>query len=58
MLLDDLKKTDVMSIAGYGFTDRTDNAQLCIYVCFLDAKLLSLLPLEGHTAGEIMFEKI
>lgn len=63
MLLDDLKKTDVMSIAVDESTDRTDNAQLCIYVRFFDGKcfreeLLGLLPLEGHTTGEIMFEKI
>uniref|UniRef100_A0A669CMJ3 Uncharacterized protein n=1 Tax=Oreochromis niloticus TaxID=8128 RepID=A0A669CMJ3_ORENI len=63
MLLDDLKKTDVMSIAVDESTDRTDNAQLCIYVHFFDGKcfreeLLGLLPLEGHTTGEIMFEKI
>uniref|UniRef100_A0A3Q4GBG0 HAT C-terminal dimerisation domain-containing protein n=1 Tax=Neolamprologus brichardi TaxID=32507 RepID=A0A3Q4GBG0_NEOBR len=52
MLLDDLKKTEVMSIAVDESTDRTDNAQLCIY------ELLGLLPLEGHTTGEIMFVKI
>ena len=47
-LLEDLKKADVMSIAVDESTDKTDTAQLCIYVCFFNGKcfreeLLSLL---------------
>uniref|UniRef100_A0A3Q3NFP3 HAT C-terminal dimerisation domain-containing protein n=1 Tax=Labrus bergylta TaxID=56723 RepID=A0A3Q3NFP3_9LABR len=62
-LLEELKKADVMSIAVDESTDRTDTAQLCIYVRFSDGKcfreeLLGLLPLQGHTTGEIVFGKI
>jgi len=43
MLLEDLKKADVMSVAVDESTDRTDTAQLCIYVrlsfnCYLLVK--------------------
>ncbi len=56
-------KADTMSIAVDESTDKTDTAQLCIYVRFFDSKcfreeLLCLLPLEGHTTGDIVFGKI
>ncbi|KAL0152649.1 hypothetical protein M9458_052372 [Cirrhinus mrigala] len=56
-------KADTMSIAVDESTDKTDTAQLCIYVRFFDGKcfreeLLGLLPLEGHTTGDIVFGKI
>lgn len=51
MLIDNLKKTDVKSVAVDQSTDTTDNAQLC-------RVFHGLLPLAGHTTGEIMFEKI
>lgn len=62
-LLGDLMKADTMSIAVDESTDKTDTAQLCIYVRFFDSKcfreeLLCLLPLEGHTTGDIVFGKI
>uniref|UniRef100_A0A9J8BA81 C2H2-type domain-containing protein n=1 Tax=Cyprinus carpio carpio TaxID=630221 RepID=A0A9J8BA81_CYPCA len=62
-LLGDLMKADTMSIAVDESTDKTDTAQLCIYVHFFDSKcfreeLLCLLPLEGHTTGDIVFGKI
>ena len=62
-LLESLKKADVMSIAVDESTDKTDTAQLCIYIRFLDSKcfreeLLSLLPLKGHATSEVLFEKI
>uniref|UniRef100_A0A8C1IF94 HAT C-terminal dimerisation domain-containing protein n=1 Tax=Cyprinus carpio TaxID=7962 RepID=A0A8C1IF94_CYPCA len=62
-LLGDLMKADTMSIAVDESTDKTDTAQLCIYVRFFDSKcfreeLLCLLPLEGHTTGNIVFGKI
>uniref|UniRef100_A0A8C2DHQ3 DUF4371 domain-containing protein n=1 Tax=Cyprinus carpio TaxID=7962 RepID=A0A8C2DHQ3_CYPCA len=62
-LLGDLMKADNMSIAVDESTDKTDTAQLCIYVRFFDSKcfreeLLCLLPLEGHTTGDIVFGKI
>ncbi len=61
-LLGDLMKADTMSIAVDESTDKTDTAQLCIYVRFFDSKcfreeLLCLLPLEGHTTGDIVFGK-
>lgn len=34
MLLEDLKKADVMSVAVDESTDKTDTTQLCIYVRF------------------------
>ncbi|RXN38167.1 SCAN domain-containing 3-like isoform X2 [Labeo rohita] len=63
MLLGDLMKADTMSIAVDESTDKTDTAQLCIYVRFFDGKcfreeLLGLLPLEGHTTADIVFGKI
>ncbi len=62
-LLGDLMKADTMSIAVDESTDKTDTVQLCIYVRFFDSKcfreeLLCLLPLEGHTTGDIVFGKI
>ncbi len=62
-LLENLKKADVMSIAVDESTDCTDMAQLYIYVRFHDRirfreELLGLIPLEGHTTGEVMFQKI
>ena len=62
-LLEDLRKAEVMSLAVDESTDQTDTAQLCIYVRFFDGncfreELLGLLPLEGRTTGEILFEKI
>ncbi len=62
-LLGDLMKADTMSIAVDESTDKTDTAQLCIYVRFFDSKcfreeLLCLLPLEGHQTGDIVFGKI
>uniref|UniRef100_A0A673BZ39 DUF4371 domain-containing protein n=1 Tax=Sphaeramia orbicularis TaxID=375764 RepID=A0A673BZ39_9TELE len=52
MLLDKLRKADVIDVA-----------QLCLYVRFFNGEcfrkdLLGLIPLEGHTTGEILFNKI
>lgn len=52
-----------MSIAGDESTDCTDMAQLCIYIRFFDGvrfreELLGLIPLEGHTTGDMIFQKI
>lgn len=62
-LLGDLKKVDFMSIAVDESTDKTDIAQLCMYVRFYDGKrfreeLLCLLPLKGHKIGEVVFGNI
>lgn len=62
-LLDKLRKADVMSLAVDESTDNSDVAQLCLYVRFFDGEcfredLLGLIPMEGHTTGEILFTKI
>lgn len=62
-LLENLRKAEVISIAVDESTDCTDMAQLCIYVRFYDGvrfweELLGLIPLEGHTTGEVIFQKI
>lgn len=58
-----LGELDVMSTAVDESTDKTDIAQLCMYVRFYDGKrfreeLLCLLPLKGHTTGEVVFGNI
>lgn len=62
-LLDKLRKAEVMSLAVDESTDNSDVAQLCLYVRFFDGEcfredLLGLIPMEGHTTGEILFTKI
>ena len=62
-LLDKLKRAEVMSLAVDESTDSSDVAQLCLYVRFFDGEcfredLLGLIPLDGHTTGEILFEKV
>lgn len=62
-LLDKLRKAEVMSLAVDESTDNSDVAQLCLYVRFFDGEcfredLLGLIPVEGHTTGEILFTKI
>uniref|UniRef100_A0A672YBI2 HAT C-terminal dimerisation domain-containing protein n=1 Tax=Sphaeramia orbicularis TaxID=375764 RepID=A0A672YBI2_9TELE len=62
-LLDKLREANVMSLAVDESTDNSDVAQLCLYVRFFDGEcfpedLLGLIPLEGHTTGEILFTKI
>uniref|UniRef100_A0A8C6VXB7 DUF4371 domain-containing protein n=2 Tax=Nothobranchius furzeri TaxID=105023 RepID=A0A8C6VXB7_NOTFU len=64
-LIKDLNKAPVMSIAVDESTDRSDTAQLCVYVRLFDSdcarfreELLCLLPLKGHTTGEVFFDKI
>ena len=52
-----------MSHAVEESTDCTNVAQLCMYVRFYDGvrfreELLGLVPLEGHTTGEVIFQKI
>ena len=52
-----------MSLAVDESTDNRDVAQLCLYVQFFDGKcfredLLGLIPMQGHTNGEILFTKI
>ena len=52
-----------MSLAVDESTDNSDVAQLFLYVRFFDGEcfredLLGLIPMEGHTTGEILFTKI
>ncbi|TWW63118.1 hypothetical protein D4764_03G0001260 [Takifugu flavidus] len=63
MLLDKLRKAEVMSLAVDESIDNSDVAQLCLYVQLFDGEcfcedLLGLIPLEGKTTGEILFTKI
>jgi len=63
ILLDKLRKAEVMSLAIDESTDSSDVAQLCLYVRFFDGEcfredLLGLIPLDGHTTGEVMFHKV
>ena len=61
------KKAEVMSLAVDESTDSSDVAQLCLYVRFLDGEYfqedllrriyMGLIPMDGHTTGEIIFEK-
>ena len=62
-LFENVRKAEYISIAVDESTDCTDMAQLCIYVRFFDGvrfreELLGLIPLEGHTTGEVIFQKI
>lgn len=62
-LLDALRKAPVMSLAVDESTDNSDVAQLCLYVRFFDGEsfredILGLLPLGGHTTGEVIFNAI
>ena len=52
-----------MSLAVDESTDNSDVAQLFLYVRFFDGEcfredLLGLIPMEGHTTGEILFTKV
>lgn len=62
-LLENIQKTELMSIAIDESTDTTDVAQMCVYVRFYDGvrfreELLGLIPLEGHTTGEVLFQNV
>lgn len=62
-LLARLRNAEFLSLAVDESTDNQDVAQLCLYVRFQDGdcfkeELLGLIPLEGRTTGEILFEKI
>ncbi|XP_061597630.1 protein FAM200A-like [Cololabis saira] len=58
-----LSQANYFSLAIDESTDNTDVSQMCVYVRYFDGKefreeLLSLIPLEGNTTGEIIFNKL
>lgn len=62
-LLARLRTAKFLSLAVNESTDNQDVAQLCLYVRFLDGdcfreELLGLIPVEGRTTDEILFDKI
>jgi len=62
-IIESIGQANYFSLAIDESTDSTDVAQLCVYVRYFDGKdfkeeLLSLIPLEGHTTGEILFSKL
>ncbi|XP_051783182.1 SCAN domain-containing protein 3-like [Erpetoichthys calabaricus] len=62
-LLNQLRKADFISLAVDESTDNLDVAQLCMFVRFFDGHcfkedILGLIPLEGNTTGEILFQEI
>lgn len=62
-IISGLSQANSFSIAIDESTDNTDISQMCVYVRYFDGKefreeLLSLIPLEGNTTGDVMFAKI
>ncbi|XP_049328031.1 SCAN domain-containing protein 3-like [Astyanax mexicanus] len=62
-IIDGVSRANYFSLAIDESTDKTDVAQLCVYVRYYDGKdfkeeLLSLIPLEGHTTGDVIFLKL
>jgi len=60
-LINDIKLAQVFALACDESTDKTDIAQLCVYVRFFNGtgfreELLALLPLHGQTRGEDIFK--
>uniref|UniRef100_UPI00358DDDAA SCAN domain-containing protein 3-like n=1 Tax=Myxine glutinosa TaxID=7769 RepID=UPI00358DDDAA len=63
VIIEGLSQANYFSLAIDESTDNTDVAQLCVYVRYVDGKvfreeLLSLILLEGHTTGDIIFTKL
>lgn len=63
VLIGGLSQAKYFSLAIDESTDNTDVSQLCVYVRYFDGKefreeLLSLIPLEGNTTGDIIFTKV
>uniref|UniRef100_A0A3Q1GNQ4 HAT C-terminal dimerisation domain-containing protein n=1 Tax=Acanthochromis polyacanthus TaxID=80966 RepID=A0A3Q1GNQ4_9TELE len=62
-IITDLNQANYFSLAIDESTDNTDVSQMCVYVRYFDGKvfreeLLSLIPLEGNTTGDIIFTKL
>lgn len=63
VILGGLTRADYFSLAIDESTDNTDVSQMCVYVRYFDEKvfreeLLSLIPLEGNTTGDTIFNKL
>ncbi|KAK6492333.1 SCAN domain-containing protein 3-like [Huso huso] len=63
LVLDGLTLAEYISVALDESTDKTDVAQLCVYVRYFDGtnfreELLGLIPLENYTTGDIIFERL
>uniref|UniRef100_UPI00358F7E2A general transcription factor II-I repeat domain-containing protein 2-like n=1 Tax=Myxine glutinosa TaxID=7769 RepID=UPI00358F7E2A len=63
VIIEGLSQANYFSLASEESTDNTDVAQSCVYVRYFDGKvfreeLLSFIPLEGHTTGDIIFTKL
>ena len=62
-VISDLNQANYFSLAVDESTDNTDVAQMCVFVRYFDGTvfredLLALIPLEGNTTGEIIFNKL
>ncbi|XP_071380293.1 SCAN domain-containing protein 3-like [Centroberyx affinis] len=63
VIISGLSQASYFSLAIDESTDHTDVSQMCVYVRYFDGKefkeeLLSLIPLEGNTTGDIIFNKL
>lgn len=63
VIINGLTQANYFSQAIDESADSTDTAQMCVYVRYFDGKefrelLLSLIPLEGHATGDIVFTKV
>lgn len=63
VIINGLSQANYFSLAIDESTDSTDVAQMCVYVRYFDGEefreeMLSLIPLEGHTTGDITFTKL
>uniref|UniRef100_A0A673J126 HAT C-terminal dimerisation domain-containing protein n=1 Tax=Sinocyclocheilus rhinocerous TaxID=307959 RepID=A0A673J126_9TELE len=60
VMISGLNQANYFSQAIDESTDNTDVAQMCVYVRYFDGKVCpsNLIPLEGHTTGDIIFMKL
>lgn len=63
VIVSGLRQASYFSLAIDESTDNTDVSQMCVYVQYFDGQefreeLLSLIPLEGNTTGDIIFTKL
>ena len=63
LVTDGIKEANYVTLTFDESTDNTDISQLCVFVRYFDGKdfqeeLLTLLPLEDNTTGDIIFGKL